>query len=88
VHIEPSDMRGLQKGDPFYRINRKGRYVYDLSLHEPSNPQRYEGKPIWISAREMTQDVRDRIFLVARDNPRQGRRSAWRTVASAAAQAR
>jgi 1-acyl-sn-glycerol-3-phosphate acyltransferase len=72
VHIEPSDMRGLQKGDPFYRINRKGRYVYDLSLHEPLEPAAYEGKPIWISAREMTQDVRDRIFLVARDNPAAG----------------
>jgi len=62
IHIEANDMRGLRKGDPFYRISEKGRYQFKFILGEPLSPSDYEGMPIQIAARKLNEDIRDRIF--------------------------
>lgn len=62
VHIEAGDMRGLQKGDPFYRINRKGRYTYALSVGDPIFPSAYRALSEPIAAKKMTADIHAAIF--------------------------
>lgn len=62
VHIGANDMRGLRKGDPFYRINEKGRYTYDLSVGEPIDPASYAGDLLPVAAKRMTKDIYSSIF--------------------------
>lgn len=62
IHIEANGMRGLLKGDPFYRINEKGRYLFSFVLKPPILPDAYAGLPISIAARKMTDEISERIF--------------------------
>jgi len=62
IHVETNDMRGLRKGDPFYRINEKGRYRYKYFIGEPLSPTDYADMPITIASRKLNDDIRDRIF--------------------------
>jgi len=62
VHIRANDMRGLQKGDPFYRINRKGRYTFDFVVGQPLTPLAYAGDETPAAARKMTNDIIQQIF--------------------------
>lgn len=62
VRIEANDMRGLRKGDPFYRINRNGRYEFTLTAGDPIDPRAYAEKQIPVAARRMTQDIFRALF--------------------------
>lgn len=62
VHIGANDMRGLRKGDPFYRINRKGRYLYDLTVKKPIEPASYAGLALPIAAKKMSDEIYRSIF--------------------------
>ena len=62
VHIGANDMRGLRKGDPFYRINPKGRYLYDLTVKKPIEPASYAGLSLPIAAKKMSDDIYRSIF--------------------------
>jgi 1-acyl-sn-glycerol-3-phosphate acyltransferase len=62
IHIEANDMRGLRKGDPFYRINKKGRYRYRFILQDPILPESYQSMPLPIAARKMNEEIYTCLF--------------------------
>ena len=62
IAIETNDVRGLRKGDPYYRINSEGRYTFKFTLQEPVYPEAYRNNPLPIAARRMTAEIYTRIF--------------------------
>ena len=62
VRIGANDMRGLRKGDPFYRINEKGRYTYHLAVGDPLDPSVYMDDQIPVAAKRMTKDIYSSLF--------------------------
>lgn len=67
IRIEANDMRGLRKGDPFWRINRKGRYSFALSVQSPIEPGRYASLEQPIAARKMAADIYESLFPPSHD---------------------
>ncbi len=72
IHIKVNDMRGLQKGDPFYRINKSGYYFYKISLGEPIDPADFAYESTPIAARRMTEAIYRQIFPEASSNTATG----------------
>lgn len=62
LHIRTNDMRGLQKGDPFYRINKSGYYFYKITLGELIYPETFTHESTPIAARRMTEAIYRQIF--------------------------
>ena len=62
VRIGANDMRGLRKGDPFYRINEKGRYTYHLAVGDPLDPSVYMDDQLPVAAKRMTKDNYSSLF--------------------------
>ncbi len=62
VRIEANDMRGLRKGDPFYRINRNGRYEFTLTVGNLIDPRGYAAEQAPVAAKKMTQDIFRALF--------------------------
>jgi 1-acyl-sn-glycerol-3-phosphate acyltransferase len=62
IRIDANDMRGLQKGDPFWKINLKGRYQYSFTVLDPIDPACYASFEQPIAARKMASDVYLRLF--------------------------
>lgn len=62
IHVKVNDMRGLQKGDPFYRINKSGYYFYKFSLGELIDPADFAHESTPIAARRMTEAIYSQIF--------------------------
>lgn len=57
LHIEVNDMRGLQKGDPFYRINKSGKYFFHITVGDSIDPADYADETAPIAARKMTSAI-------------------------------
>lgn len=62
VRIDANDMRGLRKGDPFWRINLKGRYHFSFTVLDPIEPACYASFEQPIAARKMAADIYRRLF--------------------------
>ncbi|MBI9109488.1 MAG: 1-acyl-sn-glycerol-3-phosphate acyltransferase [Spirochaetales bacterium] len=63
VMLKADNMRGLRKGDSFYRINEKGRYVYEIILLEKIQPEDFIDFPLPVAARHMTKEIHSRLFV-------------------------
>lgn len=72
IHFTVNDMRGLQKGDPFYRINKSGYYFYKISLGELIDPADYAHEDTPIAARRMTEAIYRQIFPETISQPAAG----------------
>jgi hypothetical protein len=61
IAIRVNNMRGLRKGDPFYRTNGEDRYEFAFSLCDVLHPEQYAEHPVPAATRMMTEDIKNRI---------------------------
>jgi len=69
VAFAANDMRGLRKGDPFYRVNGDEPYRFKVTVCDPVLPEAYAGHPLPAATRKMTEDIQGAITRAIAETP-------------------
>jgi len=62
LHIGGTDKFGLGKKDPWFSFNPQERYVYDITMGEEINPEKYKDMPMPAAAKAITREIAAFIF--------------------------
>ena len=62
VHIGGTDKFGLGKKDPWTGYNPTGCYVYNLTMGDEINPEKYKNRPEAAAAKCITDEIKSFIF--------------------------
>ena len=62
IHIGGTDKFGLGKKDPWWGFNPREKYIYELSMREEINPEKYKDMPSPAAAKLITMEIEKSLF--------------------------